>query len=429
MGSICSVASQNFHTNPIKNPLNRHVFHLGDFNSMYAVSERVLSRSGQCQVRLCKKNSTGKLYVVKIVSSSSTFSLEADILKKLDHPNVIKMIGSYIGKLQQHMVIEYLPHGDLLSFLEKITKLPEKTAAEVMHQVLTGLSYCHKAGVVHRDIKPENILLSSIGKKGIRCKITDFDSATVLNKAGKGVFGTLYYTAPEVFDGEYDEKSDVWSAGVMLYQLLTGRHLFHGSTIEEIQNKINSTEIILENSISTEARDLLEKILARDPDSRISAQEACVHPWIMKLASIKSNSDSDFVVTSSSGLLRMYEDYYIENFYSEKKIKSLNDEFLKLDLIFDGKIVISEKNLTLAYSDFLRSSIPRSAFEDKEKLMKFFNEFDLKGTGKVTPKDLKMVNCEEKYSSTLEELLRRIYTHSKQEIDFEAFFNLIVKTF
>ena len=404
------------------------------FSSLYKVSERVLSNSSQCQVRLCKKLSSQKLYALKKVSiSSSPFSLEAEILKNLDHPNVIKLEGYYQEGPEHCLVLEYLPHGDLSGFLTKITRLPEKTAAEVMQQVLSALHHCHKRGVVHRDIKPENILLSSIGKKGISCKLADFDSAGLLDKAGKGIYGTLYYTAPEIFCGKYDEKVDIWSAGVMLYQLLTGRHLFCGANNEEIQEKINREEIVLDNAISSEARDLLEKMLVREASSRISAKEACMHPWFMKRVNNKSNSEVRLAGDCRSSVVEMYKDYFIHNILTKKQMKMMSLMFRKLDTEFEGEICSDQGKCDgdscnkISFSEFLRGSIPRDELRNRENVQRFFYELDFGARNALVPQDLKQCIQNEKYQKALDELLQVIFTSKLREMQFEEFFNLIVK--
>ena len=406
----------------------------GRFSSIYKVSERILSRSSQCQVRLCKKLSSQKVYALKKVSlSSSIFSLEAEILKGLDHPNIIKLAGYYQSGPEHCLVLEYLPHGDLSSFLTKITRLPEKTAAEVMQQVLSALHYCHKRGVVHRDIKPENILLRSIGKKGVFCKIADFDSAGLLDKAGKGIYGTLYYTAPEIFDGKYDEKVDIWSAGVMLYQLLTGRHLFCGANNEEIQEKINREEIVFDNMISSEARDLLEKMLVRDASSRISAREACFHPWFMKLTNNKSNFESILTAPTKSKVVEMYQDYFISNIFTKKHMKQLSLTFRELDKEFEGEICSDQYKCDgdtckkISFSEFLRGSIPREDLISRENVQRFFSELDFRGKNALAPEDLIQSIQNEKYHEALDELILLISTSKLSEMQFEEFFYLIVK--
>ena len=280
MGSICSSNNGYFISVGKSKPnVSASLNNSFEFSAKYSLSERFLSREPECQVRLCKRNSTERIYVAKIISRCSKNSfLEAQILKKLDHPNILKIIGYYHDTSKNYLILEYLSNGDLLNFLKRIIKLPEKTAAGVMQQILSAVNYCHDKGIVHRDIKPENILIDTIGKKGIHCKLADFDSAGILDKTETGVYGTLYYTAPEVFDGKYDEKVDIWSCGVMMYQLITGKYLFCGTNLKEIQSKIKSKEIIFEDAISTEAKDLLKKMLTRNSRIRISAKDACNHP-------------------------------------------------------------------------------------------------------------------------------------------------------
>ncbi|OMJ70889.1 hypothetical protein SteCoe_31050 [Stentor coeruleus] len=276
MGSICTINNKCFISVLDKTSTSTSESSPADsFSVFFTLSERVLSRSPNCQVRLCKKISSQEMFVVKIVTSSSKPSLEAQIMQNLNHPHIINFEGIYADDSKQYLVLEYLPNGDLLTLLNKITKFPEKTAAEVMEQVLSALAYCHDKGIIHRDIKPENILLYKVGKKGVLCKIADFDSAGRIGKENEGAFGTLYYMAPEMLEGKYGEKVDIWSAGVVMYQLLTGKHLFIGRNQEEVLARINMEEVGLDNGISFEARDLIERMLKRDPNERISAEEAC----------------------------------------------------------------------------------------------------------------------------------------------------------
>lgn len=433
MGSLCS---SNEASSVASN--NNKKANVDSFELLYETSERVLSNVNGCQVRICKKKSNQKLYVAKIVNRSansiSNTCLEAEILKKLDHPNIIKLQAHYQSRFKHTLILEYMAHGDLASLLHTITKLPEKTAAEVIRQVLYALNYCHNAGVVHRDIKPENILLDSVGRKGIFCKLADFDSAGLLDRAGKGIYGTLYYTAPEVFGGKYDEKADIWSCGVMLYQLITGRYLFCGSNLEEIQSKINHEDIVFDNSIPSEARDLLEKMLVRDSATRFSALEACNHAWITRLTGTKRVSVTDLSPKVQNSIANCYGDYIIENIYTRKEKKILRNEFSKKDKLFEGFIRVldhqsndhhASKDVKLSYSEFLHASIPMSVLLNLENIKGFFNEYDFNRTGWISANDFQMVLSQEKYSDALQEFIKLLSTQESQKVNFQSFYNYI----
>ena len=154
--------------------------------------------------------------------------------------------------------------------------LSESKAASYMQQIMSGLAHCHRFGIVHRDIKPDNIFFDFKGK----LKIGDFGSAAWLGELGTvdGLVGTPYYIAPEVVMGRaYNEKVDVWSAGVVLYVLLAGVPPFYGETVEEIFESVlrGNLRFATRNfkSFSAEAKDLLRKMICRDVSRRLSAEQ------------------------------------------------------------------------------------------------------------------------------------------------------------
>ena len=154
--------------------------------------------------------------------------------------------------------------------------LSESKAASYMQQIMSGLAHCHRFGIVHRDIKPDNIFFDFRGN----LKIGDFGSAAWLGELGTvdGLVGTPYYIAPEVvMGGAYNEKVDVWSAGVVLYVLLAGVPPFYGETVEEIFESVlrGNLRFATRNfrSFSAEAKDLLRKMICRDVSRRLSAEQ------------------------------------------------------------------------------------------------------------------------------------------------------------
>lgn len=155
--------------------------------------------------------------------------------------------------------------------------LCEGESASIMKQLLNAIAHCHRFNIVHRDIKPDNILFDSRN----RVKLADFGSADWLGEVGtiSGVVGTPYYVAPEVVMGrEYNEKSDVWSAGVVLYVMLAGIPPFYGETVEEIFEAVIRGNLRfppkLFRTVSSSAKDLLRKMICRDVSRRFSAEQA-----------------------------------------------------------------------------------------------------------------------------------------------------------
>jgi calcium-dependent protein kinase len=161
----------------------------------------------------------------------------------------------------------------------------EEEAALMIKQVLIVINYLHNTKIIHRDIKPDNILIESMPKEGDlqapwQIKLIDFGTATRFKKGQRlsQTFGTSYYVAPEVLDGNYNEKCDIWSCGVMLYMMLSGRPPFTGSNDKEITDNVRFADIILHSSDwrkkSRDCIDFIRRLLIRDPNKRSSAEDA-----------------------------------------------------------------------------------------------------------------------------------------------------------
>lgn len=169
--------------------------------------------------------------------------------------------------------------------------MSETIAAKIMLQVLSAIHHCHMNKITHRDIKPDNILVDlnsqSEGNKGeMTVKVIDFGISCKFDPKKKltlGV-GTPYYVAPEVLVKDYDEKVDVWSAGVILYILLSGQAPFDGRNNTEIYTKITKAAFSFSSqewsSVSKSAKDLIKKMLTKHASSRISAEKAMQDPWV-----------------------------------------------------------------------------------------------------------------------------------------------------
>ena len=214
----------------------------GSFGSVYKVKNKI----------------TGEIRAMKIIKNTSIndndgmankkFLKEIQVLKELEHPNIIKIFEYYIDNRYHYIITELLTGGELYETILKCQKFNEKKAAYIMKQILSALNYLHSKGIVHRDIKPENILVQNDDKKNknyldeIHIKLIDFGASNFFkeNEILTLKVGSPYYIAPEVLNKCYNEKCDIWSAGVVLYVMLTGNFPFVGKTSQKLFESIKT---------------------------------------------------------------------------------------------------------------------------------------------------------------------------------------------
>ncbi|CAG9318985.1 SNF1-like_6 [Blepharisma stoltei] len=236
----------------------------------------------------------------KTISEKSMISKvkrEIKILKKFQHPHVIKLYEVIDTCTTFILVLEYLPRGELYNYLEKKGKLLEDEARIFVEQILSGLEFCHSHRLVHRDIKPENLLLDLNGN----IKIADFGLSNAIRD---GEFlstscGSPNYAAPEVISGNKycGPEVDIWSTGVVLYALLTGALPFDDTSIPALFTKIKSGKFSIPYHISADARDLLCRMLNPDPVGRITIQQIKGHPWLYTENLLMKKDTKDFAVS------------------------------------------------------------------------------------------------------------------------------------
>lgn len=173
-------------------------------------------------------------------------------------------------------------HGNLFWYIRRQKALPEKRAVEVFRQACDAIQYMHKKGFIHRDLKPENILLDD----NYDIKVCDFGWCTEYEQEDemrKTFCGTYEYMAPEIFDKKpYDEKIDVWALGILLYELIHGKSPYRGNSVIDIYKNIQRGDIRFSSCCSSEARDLVSKILKKNPYSRASMDDIMNHPLMRK---------------------------------------------------------------------------------------------------------------------------------------------------
>ncbi|KAA8498962.1 Myosin light chain kinase A [Porphyridium purpureum] len=215
---------------------------------------------------------------------------EIDIVTKVNHPSVVITREVFETEEQIMIVMEYLGGGMLYDIIADRGTLTEQEASYVMLEILEGVEYLHSLGIVHRDLKPENMLCVRRAMWPWRVKLCDFGLANFVEERTSLMqtqVGTPYFAAPEVVKGlQYDSSVDLWSCGVILYTLLSGMFPF-----DDQENQANIFKLIVKaqvkfpdaqwSDISTEAKDLVFKLLQKDPTKRLSATSAKQHPWIV----------------------------------------------------------------------------------------------------------------------------------------------------
>jgi len=247
--------------------------------------------------------------------------------------------------------------------LQKVGALPEHTAAYIIYQIFTAISYCHSNNIVHRDIKAENILIEAtkteiIDGKEIELheiRLSDFSSARSFSKYKKlsKKVGTPYYIAPEVLRRSYNEKSDMWSIGVLLFILLCGKPPFWGESDKEIISKVEKGVPDKRSEewkhISQEGKNLLfEHLLKYDHNKRYSAYEAIKHPWFQK--------------------------FLIRPKFSEEKIMGFYKNIISFKT--ETKFFFQQASLAYMIHHILKK-------EETEPMRKFFEYLDKDGDGKM----------------------------------------------
>jgi 5'-AMP-activated protein kinase catalytic alpha subunit len=205
---------------------------------------------------------------------------EIDSMKRFRHPHIVKLYEVIETQADVFMVMEYVDGGELFDFIVSNGKLSEDTARYYFQQIISAVSYCHKHKVVHRDLKPENLLLDSVNNT---IKIADFGLSTIIVDGDflKTSCGSPNYAAPEVISAKLytGPEVDVWSCGVILYALLTGRLPFDDDYIPLLFTKIKEGKYVMPEYLSDSCKDLISKMLIVDPLRRISILDIKKHPW------------------------------------------------------------------------------------------------------------------------------------------------------
>ncbi|TRY62694.1 hypothetical protein TCAL_03558 [Tigriopus californicus] len=205
---------------------------------------------------------------------------EIEIQSHLRHEHILRMFGYFYDETRVYLILEYAPRGEMYKYLQKqpAGRFSETLTASYIHQMAKALRYCHSMKVIHRDIKPENLLLDVKG----HLKIADFGWSVHAPSSRRATLcGTLDYLPPEMVVGSsHDEKVDLWSLGILCYEFLVGKPPFETNSHTETYKRITNVDIIWPSFVSSGARDLITKLLKKNPDERLALDKVLEHPWV-----------------------------------------------------------------------------------------------------------------------------------------------------
>lgn len=222
---------------------------------------------------------------LETVRSKMQVRREIEIQGNLRHPNIIRMHGYFYDDDKIYLILEYAFHGELYRHLNDKGRFSERESAELLLQAVNACVLLHSKNIIHRDLKLENIMVAKNGD----IKIGDFGWSVHAPTSRRDTFcGTPGYVAPEIaMKQPYDEKVDVWSIGVLLYEFLVGNPPFDAPSQDATFNRIVSVDLKFPSdpSIADDARDLIRKFLVRKPSLRIPLKDVANHPWVLRCLS------------------------------------------------------------------------------------------------------------------------------------------------
>jgi len=298
------------------------------------------------------------------------FKRETDIMMKLKHPNIITLYDTIIDENTEnvYLIMDYYSRGDFSNFLRK-RPLKEKYAVKYLKQLSEGLKYLLSNNIIHRDLKPQNILITGVGD----IKITDFGFARYFDNdlLIQTICGSPLYMAPEIMKSQkYDYKSDLWSVGIIFYEMLVGNTPFKSKNIYELIRKIENEEVKVPSKfkLSINCQNLLYSLLKKDPEERISWEEFFDHTLLRDVDfnerenNLMEISNLDYFPSLPSN-----ENKFINSSYQLYENTNINNQLVNNETINDSDI-----DLGLQFNFNLEAGEDSEDSEDKEEENEIF---------------------------------------------------------
>lgn len=438
----------------------------GDVREKYRVDHSELGHGHYGVVRKCQNRQTKEYFAVKTIKKAKvgrleTLKREIEILKTMDHPNIIQLVDVFEDEKYLHLVTELCTGGELFDRIIEKTKsaeghYSEADAATIIKSCLNAIEYCHTVhNICHRDLKPENFLFQTPAPDA-QLKIIDFGLSRYDDEVEhmSTKVGTPYYIAPEVLSRKYDKECDLWSIGVVCYVLLCGYPPFYGDTDAEIFSSVKKGEFDFPSpdwdDISSQAKHFIRSLLKTDVKQRPTAREALEHPWF----SLASQESVPQAISGIKGSLERFINMnklrraalqVIAEQLTETELVGLRATFDAMDTNKDGKLTYHELQQALEnegfdmlkdelvsimnglglddtneiqYSEFLAATMDMNYAIREENILRAFQNFDAEGKGELTYHDLVEVMGSEDHAR---ELVGEVDLNGDGVISYEEF--------
>jgi serine/threonine protein kinase len=361
-------------------------------SDFYREGDKAIGVGGFGEVWKVIHKATNKLYVIKVIDKKNIIqqkmvdqmNREIEIMYKVNHPHVVKLINHFEDDDKFYLIMLYASKGQLYQLLKKNHRFDQRTAAQFMREVLEAVRYLHSFNppIIHRDIKPENLLLD----ENSRIKLADFGWSNFKSDETNRVTycGTPEYLSPEMVRKQgHDTNVDIWSLGVLLFELLAGHAPFSGTNQEELFNNIRKLKINWPSDFPPLAKNLITKILKLNPLERITIDEILSHAWFEKNPPIKPVLTN--ILNDPKLLLQSHLISVLPNTMDEKinELIGKNNEPMKVSIsrsraITAQNTINNQQNHSVSPDEHKNQNNLHLLQSENEKLIKENNELKFK---------------------------------------------------
>lgn len=351
---------------------------LSNVKERYHINPKEIGHGHYGVVRKCMDRKTKEWFAIKSIRKSKVNKIEVlkreiDILKEVNHPNIIRLIEVHEDTKYLHLITELCTGGELFDRIIAKTQSPEghfseKDAANLIRCIFDAIAYCHdEKQIVHRDLKPENFLFAS-NADDAPVKIIDFGlSRHEVNPGSlmKTKVGTPYYVAPEVLKRKYNKSCDIWSIGVITYILLCGYPPFYGDSDNQIFDSVRAGKFDFPSpewdSVSDDAKDFICALLKKNPSDRLTASQALQHSWITvyannadRRADLRHGKRRSQLFTRYMGMQKLKKAGLgiIATHLNPTEVGNLGEIFKSINLDKDGSMSLKDLDSALTAENF-----------------------------------------------------------------------------